>query len=147
MALVVENLLIALQPGGIAMEQERRKHPRLEISIPISFNLDPDYHYVPALRKRGVVGRARNISPEGLGIDARMDLLDLFQIFPEDTGERAAFLLDVFFPDTKGSESMIKAEVKWYQLSDPEDQVWQFRAGLYLSDAESRAVVKNVPLG
>ena len=129
------------------MERERRKHPRLEIDILIHFNLDPDHHYVPGIRKKGIAGRVRNISPEGLRIDAQMDLLDVCQIFPEDTEEGAAFVIDVFFVDSRGKESVIKGEIKWYELGEPEDQIWQFRAGLYLIDADSRTTVKRMRLG
>jgi hypothetical protein len=128
------------------MIRERRKHPRLDIDIPVFFNLDPDHHYVPTIRKSGVAGKVQNISPEGLMIDARMDLLDICQIFPEDTEEGAAFVLDVFFADSRGEKSVIKAEVRWYELGEPADQIREFRAGLYLRDAESRATLRNMRL-
>jgi hypothetical protein len=128
------------------MEEEKRKFPRIDVAVPIRFNLDPDYHYVPTIRKSGVTGRVQNISPEGFKIDARMDLLDICQIFPEDPEEGAAFVLDVFFVDFKGNESVIKAEVRWYELGEPEDQIRQFRAGLYLRDPESRGAVRNMRL-
>jgi hypothetical protein len=131
---------------GKTMRMERRKHPRFEASVPIRFNLDPDHHYVPAARKLGVGGTARNISVEGLMIDARMDLLDVCQIFPEVLEDDSVFGLELFFMDSRGRKTVIRGEVIWYQLSEPAGDIRNFKAGLHLKDAESQAGFRSMRL-
>jgi hypothetical protein len=126
------------------MEGERRAYSRFETSIPIHFNLNPDYHYVPTVRKLGVGGTARDISPEGLRVGVRMDQLDLFQIFPEEMEDDSPFELEVFLLDLKERRELIKGAVRWYRLSEPENDIWHFEAGLYLKDDASRALARGI---
>lgn len=123
---------------------DRRKHSRFETALPIRFNLNPDYHYVPAIRKLGVGGTIRNISWEGIAIHSRMDLLDVCQIFCEEMEGNAGFQLEVSFTDPRKMTHWIKGEVRWYRLSEPDGSIRHFQAGLYLKDAESRAVARSV---
>ena len=129
------------------MEAERRKHPRVETTLPIHFNLNPDYHYVPTIRKLGVAGTIRNMSREGLGLYSRMDLLDVCQIFTEAIEGDSIFALEVSFMDSKGEKALLKGEVRWYQVSESEGDIRQFQAGLHLKDVESQAVLKSMRLG
>lgn len=123
---------------------DRRKYHRFETTIPIRFNLNPDFHFVPRIRKLGVGGKAHNISIEGVLIDSRMDLLDVCQIFPEAMKEDSAFELEVILTDLRGRRELIRGAVKWYRLSKPESDVRHFQAGLHLKDTESRAVAKGM---
>lgn len=125
-------------------KRERRKHPRVKTVIPVRFNLNPDYHFVPAIRKLGVGGKARNISSEGLQIDSQMDLLDLCQIFSEAMEDHAPFELEVFLVDPRERRTLIKGAVMWYRLDELKGDIRHFQAGLYLRDAESRAIAKNI---
>jgi hypothetical protein len=125
-------------------KRERRKHPRFKTAIPVRFNLNPDYHFVPAIRKLGVGGKARNISSEGLQIDSQMDLLDLCQIFSEAIEDNAPFELEVFLVDPRERRTLIKGAVRWYRLDELKGDIRHFQAGLYLKDAESRAIARNI---
>ena len=126
------------------MEADKRKHPRFETTLPIRFNLNPNYHFVPGIRKTGVGGTIRNISSEGLLIDSRLDLLDVCQIFPEAIEDDSAFELEVMFTDSKDRRLLFRGAVRWYCLSEPERNIRHFRAGLYLKDPESRAIARNI---
>ena len=123
---------------------ENRKYPRFETTLPIHFNLNPDYHYVPAIKKLGVGGTILNASLEGLGIGAQMGLQDVFQIFAEDIEKDSPFELEVVFWDSKGRRFVIRGSVKWYQVSEAENDIRHFRAGLHLRDDESRAATKKI---
>ena len=123
---------------------DRRKHSRFETVLPIRFNLNPDYHHVPAIRKLGVAGTIRNISWEGIAIHSRMDLLDVCQIFSEEMEGDAVFQLEVLFTDPRKMTHWIKGEVRWYRLSEPDGSIRHFQAGLYLKDAESRAATRSI---
>ena len=126
------------------MGGENRKYPRFETTLPIHFNLNPDYHYVPAIRKLGVAGTILNVSLEGLGIGAQMDLQDVFQIFAEAIEEDSPFELDVVFWDSKGRRFVIRGSVKWYKVSEAKNDTRHFKAGLHLRDAESRAATREI---
>ncbi len=126
------------------MEVENRKHPRLRAAIPIRFNLDPDYHFVPRIKKAGVVGFVRNISPEGLGIDSEMDLLDVCQIFHESIEDDSVFGVELVFTDPEGTEIRIRGQVSWYQMSETGNDLQQLRAGLHLEDTESRTLAMRI---
>ncbi len=126
------------------MEVEKRKHPRFEAVWPIRFNLNPDYHYVPAIRKMGVGGTIRNISLEGLLIDARMDLLDVCQIFSEEKEGDSAFQLEVVLTDSREMRRFLRGVVRWYRVGEPERNIRHFQAGLFLMDPESRAIARNI---
>jgi hypothetical protein len=126
------------------MDGERRKHPRLETTLPIRFNLNPDHHVVPGIRKMGVGGTLHNISLEGLRIGSRLDLLDVCQIFPEALDNKSAFELEVVLTDSKERRVLISGRVRWYRLSKPEGDIRQFSAGLFLRKAESRIIARNI---
>jgi hypothetical protein len=126
------------------MTRDRRKHHRFEVAIPTRFNLNPDHHFVPGIRKMGVGGTVHNVSPEGLRIDSRLDLLDLIQIFPEARDDDATFELEATLPTAKEERTLIRGTVIWYRLSEPEKKVRQFRMGLYLKDADSRALIGSI---
>lgn len=126
------------------MDGEKRKHPRFAMTLPIRFNLNPDYHVVPGIRKMGVGGTVRNISSDGLLIDSRLDLLDVCQIFPEAMEDDAAFELEVVLTDPKERRVLIRGGVRWYHLREPEGNIRQFQAGLYLRDFESRVIAKSI---
>jgi hypothetical protein len=128
-------------------EVKRRGQPRLETTIPIHFNLSPDYHCVPTIRKLGVGGTVCNISLEGFQIEAEMDRLDVCQIFPEEMEDDSPFELEVVFRDSRGKRLLIRGSVRWYELSEQENDIRHFKAGLYLKDTESRAMLKKVKLG
>lgn len=52
-----------------------------------------DFHYVATITSLGIGGTIRNVSSAGLLIDARMDLLDICQIFSEEREEDSPFEL------------------------------------------------------
>jgi hypothetical protein len=125
-------------------QDDRRKYPRIETVIPIQFNLNPDYHFVPAIRKRGVAGTTQNISLEGLLIGARMDMLDICQVFPEALDDDSPFELEVVLTDFRGRRERIMGTVKWYLISEAKGDIHHFQAGLYLRDAGSRAIARSL---
>jgi hypothetical protein len=127
-------------------QEERRRQPRFETTIPIHFNLNPDYHYVPIIRKLGVGGTVCNISREGFRIDAGMDLLDVCQIFAEEIEDDLPFELEVVFWDSRGTRLLVSGSVRWYAVSERENDIRHFKAGLYLRDAESRGTLKKMKL-
>lgn len=127
-----------------SMGVENRKYPRIETALSIRFNLNPDHHFVPGIRKMGVGGTVRNISFEGLLIDSRLDLLDVCQIFPEAMEDDSAFELEVVLTDSRERRVLVKGAVRWYRVGGPEKKIRQFQAGLYLKDAESRAVARSI---
>jgi len=128
------------------MKKDRRRHPRFKTAIPVHFNLNPDQSDAPAIKKLGLAGTMRDVSAEGLRIDSRMALLDMFQIFQEAMKEDSPFELEVFLVDSVERKYPIKGEVRWHRLSEPEKDLlgWRFQAGLYLKDRASRSVVKNI---
>lgn len=126
------------------MGKNQRKYPRFETNLPVRFNLNPDYHYVPRIKKLGVGGTIRDISWEGIRIDSQMDLLDVCQIFFEELDDDSAFRLEVLVTDRRKKTHYIKGEVRWYRVSEPERNIRHFQAGLYLKDAESQSVTKSV---
>ena len=95
------------------MEPDKRKHPRSQADIVVRFNLNPDYHYVPAIRKLGVGATVRDISVQGLRIDSQIDLLDVCQIFSEAIEDNSVFALEVFFVNSEGTKTLIRGEVRW----------------------------------
>jgi hypothetical protein len=123
---------------------DNRKHPRFETHLPIRFNLNPDYHFVPAMRKLGVGGTIRDISLLGVGIDSQMDLLDVFQVFPEEMEEESPFELELVLSGFREERLLVRGSVRWYRLSEPNGSMRHFRAGLYLKDADSRAIAKGI---
>ena len=126
------------------MGVEKRKHPRFQTALPIRFNLNPDHHVVPAIRKMGIGGTVRNISPEGLLIDSRLDLLDLCQIFPEALDDGSPFELELQLIDRKERRVLIPGTVRWYRLGEPERKTRQFQAGLCLIDPDSRGIAGSL---
>ena len=130
------------------MKQGNRKHPRHVTAFPIRFNLNPDYHHVPAIRKLGVGGTARSVSSKGLLIDSWMDLLDLCQIFAEAIEDGSPFELEVVLTGSRQKRLLIRASVSWYQLSESKNGIRYFRAGLQLKDDESlpaaRSIIKSI---
>jgi len=127
-----------------AVVADNRKYTRFETTIPIRFNLNPDYHHVPRIRKLGVGGTVRNVSLQGLGIDSRMDLLDLCQIFSEAMEEDSPFELELFLSDPKKGRELIKGAVRWHRLSESERDIWHFQAGLYLKDAADQVTARGI---
>jgi len=125
------------------MGVDHRKYPRLDTALSIRFNLNPDHHFVPRIRKMGVGGTVHNISSEGLLIDSQLDLLDVCQIFPEAMDDDSAFELELQLTDSRERRVLIRGAVRWYRLSEPERKIRHFQAGLYLKDAESRAIVRS----
>jgi hypothetical protein len=126
------------------MSSENRKYRRFLTTLPVRFNLNPDHHVVPAIRKMGVGGTVRNISTEGLLIDSRLDLLDICQIFPEAMDDNSDFQLELQLTDSRERRLLIRGVVKWYHLSEPDSKIRHFQAGLYLKDPESRAIAQSL---
>ncbi len=129
---------------GLSLGVENRKYPRFKTRIPIRFNLNPNFHVVPTIRKMGVGGMLRNVSFEGLFIDSQLDLVDVCQIFPEDLEEGSPFELEVVFIDSREKRFVIRGTVRWYRVSKSEKNTRYLQAGLYLKDAESRAVARSI---
>jgi hypothetical protein len=123
---------------------DNRKHPRFETHLPIRFNLNPDYHFVPAMRKLGVGGTIRDISLLGVGIDSQMDLLDVFQVFPEEMEDESPFELELVLWDSRGTRLLIRGSVRWCQVSEPDNGMRHFEAGLYLKDDQSRTAARDI---
>jgi len=123
---------------------ENRKDPRFKTVIPIRFNLNPDYHFLFGIRKQGVGGTIRNISLRGLGIDSRMDVLDVCQMFPEEMEEDSPFELEVLFYNARGAKLLIRGEVRWYRLTEPDGGIRHFQVGLSLKDDESLGIAKGI---
>ncbi len=126
------------------MRADSRKHPRFRTTLPTRFNLNPDHHVVPEIRKWGVKGAVNNISCEGLQIDSHMDLCDVCQIFSEAMDDDSAFELEVELIDAKKRSTRVRGEVKWYRVSEPDKPDRHFQAGLRLRDAESQAVAMDI---
>jgi len=124
--------------------EDKRKHPRFEAALPVHFNLDPNYHYVPSIKRFGVGGRLRNVSREGIRIDSQMDLQDVCQIFSEAIEEDSPFELEVFFWDSWGRSALVRGSVRWYEITEPENDTREFKAGLYLKDDESRTATQRI---
>ena len=124
-------------------EGKRRGQPRLETTIPIHFNLNPDYHQVPTIRKLGVGGTVCNISFEGLLIVSHLDLLDLCQIFPEALENDSAFELELFLTGPRETRELIRGAVRWYSVSELDGDTRHFRAGLHLKDVESLTIARR----
>jgi hypothetical protein len=126
------------------MGAENRKHDRVVTAIPVRFNLNPRHHIVPEIRKMGVAGAVNDISPEGLGIDAEMNLLDLCQIFPETIDEGSPFALELLMTDPEKGKVIIRGEVSWYRVDQPESDRLHFQAGLHLENQESRTFARRL---
>ena len=114
------------------------------MSLAMRFNLNPDHHFVPEIRRMGVGGTIRNISCEGIRIDSELDLLDVCQIFPEAIEDGATFQLEVQLTDYRERRLLIRGAVKWYQIGEPERNIRHFRAGLCLRDAQSQAIASDI---
>jgi len=123
---------------------EKRKYPRFETDLPIRFNLNPDHHYVPEIRRMGVGGKIHNISLEGFKIDSHLDLMDVCQIFSEAIEDNSPFRLEIQLWDSRGRSSLLKGLVRWYKLSELKNDVRHFQAGLRLEDADSRATTQSI---
>ena len=129
---------------GRTAGEENRKYPRFETALAIHFNLNPDYHYVSQIKKLGVPGHLRDVSLEGIGIDSQMDLHDVCQIFSEAIEEDSPFELEVILWDPRGRRALLRGAVKWYEVDEPENDIRQFKAGLYLKDDESRTATRSI---
>ncbi len=92
----------------------------------------------------GVGGTLRNVSYEGLRIDSRLDLVDVCQIFPEALEDDSPFELEVVLTDARERRWLIRGSVIWYLVTQLEENVRLFRAGLSLKDAESRAIARSI---
>ena len=79
-----------------------------------------------------------------LSVQAQEYLLDLIQIFPEARDDDATFELEATLPTAKEERTVIRGTVIWYRLSEPEKKVRQFRMGLHLKDADSRALIESI---
>jgi len=126
------------------MGPEQRKNPRFDMSLAMRFNLNPDHHFVPEIRKMGVGGTIRNISCEGIRIDSDLDLLDVCQIFPEAIDDGSTFELEIQLTDHRERRLLLRGEVKWYRVTEPERNIRHFQAGLCLRDAESRTIASDI---
>jgi hypothetical protein len=126
------------------MRPEQRKNPRFDMSLTMRFNLNPSHHFVPEIRKMGVGGRIRNISCEGICIHSELDLLDVCQIFPEAIDDGSTFELEIQLTDHRERRLLLRGAVKWYRVSEPEQKVRHFQAGLCLRDAESRTIASDI---
>jgi hypothetical protein len=73
-----------------------------------------------------------------------MALLDICQIFSEQVEEDSPFELEVVLTDPVNRRQLIKGQVRWYRLSEPEADVRHFRAGLHLKDTESQAITRRL---
>jgi hypothetical protein len=129
---------------GLPMGVENRKRPRLKTAIQVRFNLDSNYHFVPKIREKGIGGTVRNISSEGLGIESELDMLDMCQIFPESIEDGSVFGLELVFIDSERRKTLIKGEVSWHRMSQPQNDLWHFQAGLQPKDTKSRAVARRM---
>jgi hypothetical protein len=129
---------------NFAKKEERRKHSRLRTRIPIRFNLNPDYHHVPEMRKMGVGGTLRNVSYEGALIDSRLDLIDVCQIFPEDIEDDSPFELELALTDSREKTWLIRGKVRWYRVSELAQNTRHFQAGIVIKDQQSRAIAKGI---
>jgi len=129
---------------GKAKAEDQRKSPRFGMALPIHFNLNPDYHYVPSIKRFGVGGTLRDVSLEGIRIDSQMDLEDVCQIFSEAMEEGSPFELEVFFWDSRGRSAVLRGSVKWYEVSGPESDVRHFKAGLSVRGEESRSTARSM---
>ena len=98
---------------------EDRTYAQFEARVPVQFNLNPTYHSVPAIRRMGVGGTIRKISPEDLVIESSLDLRDVCQIFSEEVEDDCHFELELILTSFKGKRFLIRGSVDWYQLSEP----------------------------
>ncbi|NIQ37873.1 MAG: hypothetical protein GTN81_04695 [Proteobacteria bacterium] len=125
------------------MGLDNRRYPRFITAFPTRFNLSPDRHYVPQIRKWGVKGAVNNISIEGLLIDSHLDLLDICQIFSEATDD-STFELEVQLTDARKRSVRLKGEVRWYRIGGPDAEDRHFQAGLYLREPDSKSVARKI---
>jgi hypothetical protein len=126
------------------MGHEKRRHSRFKVAIPVRFNLDPKHHLVPRIRKTGVRGTLRDLSPEGFRIESGMDLLDVCQIFPEAIGDDSVFGLELEFSDSQYGRIPTRGEVRWYRVGELRGNLRDFQAGLRLMDIDSRLVARRM---
>jgi hypothetical protein len=133
----------AFAMGGGKMGVDNRRYRRFMTAFPTRFNLCPDRHYVPEIRKWGVKGAVNNISVEGLLIDSQLDLLDICQIFSVAMDD-SAFELEVELTDARKRSVRLKGEVRWYRISGPDVADRHFQAGLYLRELESKSVATAI---
>lgn len=73
-----------------------------------------------------------------------MDLLDICQKFSEEIEKDSPFELEVVLTDPVNRRQLIKGQVRWYRLGEPETDVRHFRAGLHLKHAESQAITRGI---
>ena len=73
-----------------------------------------------------------------------MDVLDVCQVFPEEMGEDSPFELEVVLWGSRGTRLLIRGQVRWYRLSEPDGDIRHLQAGLYLNDQESVSIAKRI---
>jgi hypothetical protein len=126
------------------MGHDKRRHSRFKVAIPVRFNLDPKHHLVPRIRKTGVRGILRDLSPEGFRIESGMDLLDVCHIFPEAIGDDSVFGLEVEFSDSQYGRIPTRGEVRWYRVGKLRGNLRDFQASVRPKDIDSRLAVSRM---
>jgi len=128
---------------NIQVPEDRREYCRFETTIPVHHRIDSQYRHTPETEKLTMAGILRNVSLEGLRIDFQMEVLDVCDVLSE-IGKGSLFEMEVPAGFIEGG-APLRGVVKWFRVDEPDDGYMQhFRAGLFLNDPESCAVVNGI---
>jgi hypothetical protein len=121
---------------------ERRKHPRFEVSFPISFRIPglapviPEPSGIKGIGTR-TMARVGNVSLEGLFIEANPTQDQIGEII------RAKQIHDRFEIEIEtslmGENLRMMGRVVWYDINFLEDAPYHFRAGIFLEEMDRMA--------
>lgn len=114
---------------------ERRKFRRLNTPMPVRFSLLEDQ--VSELCPRAMVGRTRDVSPEGLCLETNTVMCDGTHILAEAMGHEKRLLMAIAISDSDDPWEVF-GRVIWYDLA-PEGSDHRFRAGVSFIELSKEA--------
>lgn len=120
-------------------DRERRKHPRFEASLPISFRVSgftPMVSESEGIKGIGTrtMGRVGNISLEGLLIEANPTQAQVSEIIRAKQGHDR---FDIEIETTMIGENVkMIGKVVWYDINFIEEAPYLFRAGIFLGEMD-----------
>lgn len=123
---------------------EDRTYAQFEPRVPVQFNLNPTYHSVPAIRRMGVGGTIRKISPEDLVIESSLDLRDVCQIFSEEVEDDCHFELELILTNFKGGTIAYQGVGGLVSIERTTRGIRHFQAGFRLKDDENRTAARPI---
>jgi hypothetical protein len=128
---------------NIQVPEDRREYCRFETTIPVHHRIDSQDRHTAETEKLAMAGILRNVSLKGLRIDFQMEVLDVCDVLSE-MGKGSLFEMEVPAGFIEGG-APLRGVVKWFRVDEPDDGYMQhFRAGLFLDDPESCAVVNGI---